>query len=416
MRFASVPCDVDPLAFVRAGAGRFADVRYFAVPGGPALGGLGVAWRARAAGGDRLERLRDETASLPDDQPLFVGFSFRDGGPDPEVWPGFPAAEAVAATATVARTPRGGRLFLAVAAGRDPGRVLDGLADLEAPGPPAPVAAGDHVVGSHPRPAAWRAEVAEAVAAIRAGSLEKVVLARSVVVGSPEPVDAFGLVGHLAAAYPQAYTFGWGTGTAAFVGASPELLVARRGATFRSNPLAGSAPRGEGAEEDRKLGASLLASGKDLVEHAFVVEDVAARLAPFAAGLEVPPAPSLRRMATVQHLSTEIRGTLARPTHLLDLAAALHPTPAVGGTPRPEAVAFIDKVEVVDRGWYTGGIGWARPDGDGDVALALRCALLQGGSARLFAGAGIVGGSDPEAELVETRLKFRPLLELLTAT
>jgi menaquinone-specific isochorismate synthase len=120
-------------------------------------------------------------------------------------------------------------------------------------------------------------------------------------------------------------------------------------------------------------------------------------------------------MASVQHLSTEIRGTLSGTHHLLDLVGLLHPTPAVGGTPRTDAVSFIDKVEEIDRGWYSGGVGWMAPHGDGDVSIALRCGLIRDTTARVYAGSGIVGSSDPEAELAETRLKLRPLLDLLTA-
>jgi isochorismate synthase EntC len=164
------------------------------------------------------------------------------------------------------------------------------------------------------------------------------------------------------------------------------------------------------------VGEALLASAKDRGEHALVVDDIAARLRPLTDALVVPEAPSLRRITTVQHLSTEITGRMANGTSLFDLVAGLHPTPAVGGTPRAEAMAFIDKVEGMDRGWYSGGVGWVGPEGDGDVAIALRCGLLSGHTGRLYAGNGIVSESEAEAELVETRWKFRPLFNLLTAT
>jgi isochorismate synthase len=201
-----------------------------------------------------------------------------------------------------------------------------------------------------------------------------------------------------------------------FVGASPELLVGRSGAAVTANPLAGSAPRGEGEDEDRFIGQQLMTSGKDRIEHDLVVEDIAARLREYVSELEVPDAPSLARMATVQHLSTHIGGMLRGDTHVLELTGVLHPTPAVGGTPRDDALAFIAKVESAERGWYTGAIGWIDSGGDGEVALALRCGVLRGPVAHLFAGAGIVADSDPERELVETRLKFKPLLDLLSAS
>jgi isochorismate synthase EntC len=130
----------------------------------------------------------------------------------------------------------------------------------------------------------------------------------------------------------------------------------------------------------------------------------------------VPDSPSLKRMATVQHLSTPVHGSLTAKTHVLDLVDALHPTPAVGGTPRGKAISFIDKLEGFDRGWYAGGVGWVDGSGDGEYAIALRCGLIEGADAHIFAGAGIVADSDPDAELLETRLKLRPLLELLAAT
>jgi isochorismate synthase len=196
----------------------------------------------------------------------------------------------------------------------------------------------------------------------------------------------------------------------------PELLVRSTGGAVTSNPLAGTAPRGEGEAEDRSLAEALMRSEKDRIEHRYVVDDVADRLAPHSDDLVVPTEPSLKRMATVQHLSTRITGTTRTGVHVLELVDALHPTPAVGGTPRDPALAFIEKVEPFDRGWYTGGVGWIDGAGDGEFAIGLRCGLLEGTNAHVFAGAGIVADSNPDAELLETRLKFRPMLELLAAT
>jgi isochorismate synthase EntC len=158
----------------------------------------------------------------------------------------------------------------------------------------------------------------------------------------------------------------------------------------------------------------LLASDKDRAEHRWVVRDVARRLAPLADVIDVPPAPRLERLSTVQHLATPITGS--GDARLLELVGALHPTPAVGGTPTPEALSFIGKMESVPRGWYSGGIGWLDPGGDGEVALALRCALIRDDEAVVFAGNGIVGASLPEEEVAETRLKLRPMLDLLAAS
>jgi isochorismate synthase EntC len=187
------------------------------------------------------------------------------------------------------------------------------------------------------------------------------------------------------------------------------------GREFQINPLAGSARRGKG-EDDAAVGRQLLASPKDRAEHAIVVDDLVARLSLLASSLDYPKQPSLRRMATVQHLSTEISGSLRTGVSTFDVLRSVHPTPAVGGTPRPDALTFIDKVEGIDRGWYSGGVGWVDTAGSAQIALALRCALVSGTESRLFAGNGIVADSDPAEELVETRLKLQPLINLLAAT
>ncbi len=412
-------CDVDPLELARAADGTFGPVRFFSNPEGEATVSLGTAQRFVAAGADRFTRLRDVLDGTLPHRRALVGFSFSDAGPTDGAWDGFAAAEVVLPVVvfTTRRDGDGWSGTMEIAAEvDDPADVLAALADLAAPAPPRIPDVGDHVVASHPSVTAWRLEVAEAVDAIRSGSFDKVVLARAVTVASALRPRPFDLLAHLVSAYPRCYGFGWGSGAATFVGASPELLVSRSGEIVRSNPLAGSARRGEGDVEDREIGRALMASDKDRLEHAIVVDDVAARLGAYTSDLTVPAEPSLRRMATVQHLSSKIEGRLSGPTHLFDLVAALHPTPAVGGTPREEAVRFIEKAEGIDRGWYTGGVGWVDGAGDGEVAIGLRCGLLGSDRAVVYAGAGIVADSDPDAELVETRLKFRPLLELLAAT
>ncbi|NIS34928.1 MAG: isochorismate synthase, partial [Actinobacteria bacterium] len=191
--------------------------------------------------------------------------------------------------------------------------------------------------------------------------------------------------------------FGWQQGSSTFVGASPELLVTREADRFQLRPLAGSAPRGATADEDRRLGDGLLASEKDRLEHAIVVDDAIVRLEPLTSGITRPAQPVLQRFATVQHLATPITGSTE--ARILELVGAVHPTAAVGGAPRTEALGFIEKQEGIDRGWYAGGIGWLEPDGDGDLAVALRCALVRGDHATVYAGNGIVAGSDPDREL-----------------
>jgi isochorismate synthase len=199
------------------------------------------------------------------------------------------------------------------------------------------------------------------------------------------------------------------------LGATPEVLVQRRGKIVMSTPLAGTAPRSADAAADRDAAERLRASAKDAVEHRIVVEAVADTLAPLCTALTVDQRPSLRGTATVWHLATGIRGLLRAPEpSALDLAAALHPTPAVCGTPRDVALRTIGEIESVARSLYAGFVGWMDGDGDGEWAVSLRCLEVRGETARLFAGAGIVEASDPAAELAETDLKFRTLLEAIT--
>jgi isochorismate synthase len=198
------------------------------------------------------------------------------------------------------------------------------------------------------------------------------------------------------------------------VGASPELLVSRRGLEIRSNPLAGSASRSGDPEEDRENARALADSAKDHEEHAIVVDAMVETLGPFCQELAWDPEPVLHETANVWHLSTRFRGILreAAPS-VLELVAALHPTPAVCGAPRAEALELIGELEPFDRGRYAGAVGWIDAAGDGDWVIALRCAELEGEQARLYAGAGIVADSVPEREVDETDRKFRAFLDAL---
>jgi isochorismate synthase len=241
-----------------------------------------------------------------------------------------------------------------------------------------------------------------------------VVLARTIEVDAGRVLDPRLLVHRLRAVDPDAYAFAVPTDAGVLVGASPELLVLKRGTEIRSNPLAGSAPRSGDAEEDRELARGLDASAKDREEHAIVVDAVAEALRPFCDELRWDPEPVLLQTANVWHLSTRFRGALRDPAiSVLELVAALHPTPAVGGTPRTEALAAIAELEPFERGRYAGSVGWVDANGDGAWALALRCAELRGETAILYAGAGIVADSDPASELDETDRKFRSFLDAL---
>lgn len=255
----------------------------------------------------------------------------------------------------------------------------------------------------------WCDTVARAVAALRAdrGSLEKVVLSRQVVVEANRPIRPAQVAARLGSLYPSCMVFS----VEGFVGASPELLVSRRGDQVWSQPLAGTIPRSGDPEVDRRLAAELLDSPKERREHALVVDEVGDRLRPHCTTLSVPPTPDIVPLRNVSHLGTRLHGHLrADAPSSLGLALLLHPTPAVAGTPTGEALAFLEQAEPGDRGRYAGPVGWVDARGDGDWAVAIRCAELDGHRARLYAGAGVVADSTPAAELAETQLKFQALL------
>ncbi len=256
--------------------------------------------------------------------------------------------------------------------------------------------------------------VAEAVARIEEGELQKVVLARTLRVEAGRSLDARRLLHRLRAVEPHCFAFAAPVGAGVLVGASPESLLSRRGTLVRSTPLAGTAPRSGDPDEDRANGEALVGSAKDREEHAIVVEAVAGALGGLCDDLRWDPEPVLEPTANVWHLATRFEGRLRDPrVTALDLVAELHPTPAVCGTPVGAARSAITELEPFDRGAYAGPVGWVDAAGDGEWAIALRCAALEGDHATLFAGAGIVAGSDPAAELDETQRKFRAFLDSL---
>lgn len=254
----------------------------------------------------------------------------------------------------------------------------------------------------------WMEAVAEVVSRIRQGQVEKVVLARDLAVWSKVPFDVRVLAQRLHERFLDCFTFL----VDGLIGASPELLVRRRGRAVESLALAGSAPRRPDPEDDLLAGKALLGSDKDRREHRAAVESVERVLLPLCDGLERSD-PELLRLPNVQHLATRFRGELTRPVGSLQLVDQLHPTAAVGGTPTAAAVELIRQLEGMDRGRYAGPVGWVDAAGDGEWAIALRCAELSGARARLFAGAGIVEGSLPEMELEETRLKLLAMMSVL---
>ncbi|GAA4918337.1 isochorismate synthase [Actinomycetospora succinea] len=273
---------------------------------------------------------------------------------------------------------------------------------------------------AEPPPPRYAAAVARALEMIAEGEFEKVVLARAATLTAPEPLDVAAVLERLAARNPTGYVFAADVtdpqeaGPRTLLGNSPELLAARRGDAVVSHPLAGTAPRSPDPEEDARRGEVLARSTKDLREHALVVDRVAERLEPFCTSLEVPSAPSVTRTASLWHLGTRIEGKLRDPAPTsLQLAEALHPTPAVCGEPTGAARAAIEELEEFPRGFYTGLVGWCDAAGDGEWAVTIRCAEVAGRAVRVYAGAGVVEGSRPEAELAETAAKFRTLLHAL---
>ena len=258
----------------------------------------------------------------------------------------------------------------------------------------------------------WTESVRRILSSIDAGDVRKVVLARELVVEAGGPFDRRIVLDRLRRSHPSCFTYAAG----GFVGASPELLIRRRHDEVASCPMAGTVRRGATPEEDEALVAGLRRSVKEAEEHRLLVDAVVSALAPVC--VEQPSAgePDVVRFPTVSHLATRVSGVLRRPApSALALAGRLHPTPAVGGLPRSEALAAIAALEDFDRGLYAGPVGWVDANGDGEWAVALRGAQLDGCRARLIAGAGIVAGSDPEAEWAETEAKLRPMLAAVGA-
>ena len=402
---------------------------------GSAIGALGSIARVAAAGEDRFvaaaadwRALVAEAQADPCDGPAGAGliavggFTFAaDGATEPQ-WEGFEPALLDVPEIALARRDGDVRLTVAVSASPDDvaeqlvGRVVRRLSALrQAPLPlidPAP--AGRFSIASSAPPEDYEAAVAEAVRRIRAGSFEKVVLAREVVVRAPGPHDAAAVFGVLRASFQSCYVFCVGRGDGALVAASPELLVRRDGLRAQTVALAGSTRRSADRDLDAHLAERLLGSSKDLEEHAIVCRQIARSLRPYAVWVAAPDHPVIIKVANIQHLATPIRAQLLSPVSAVELAGALHPTPAVGGAPHAEATEQIPALERLDRGWYAGPVGWTDANEDGEFCVALRCALLRGEEARLFAGVGVVRDSDPAAELAETEVKLAALLPLLS--
>jgi menaquinone-specific isochorismate synthase len=301
---------------------------------------------------------------------------------------------------------RGSTTWLTVTGRDDAGVPV--IRAAEAPLPPVDVTFADGSLdGEH-----WMGVVADAIARIGSGALEKVVLARDLVATSDAPIDVRWPLRRLSESYPMCWTFH----VDGLSGATPELLVRRERGLITSRVLAGTIRRTGDDGHDLALAATLARSPKDHEEHEYAVRSVADALEPHCSSMNVPEAPFVLHLPNVMHLATDVTGVAhdAATVSSLELAASLHPSAAVGGTPTSVAVDLIAEIEGMDRGRYAGPTGWMDADGDGEWGIALRSAEVHGSTVRLFAGCGIVADSDPEAELAESQAKLLPVRDALT--
>ncbi len=398
--------------------------------------GLGAALRLDAGGASRFrildatwgEHSRRALADAPDAAPgvglvAVAGFAFADDGARSPNWAGFGTASLTVPLVWLAR--RGETTWLTCnvlvdRADEDPDALLEPLHELlaglrERPLPlldPSPT--GTFAVHSPMPPSHYEEAVARAVERIRAGQLDKVVLAREVQVQAPQPHDPGAVFDVLRGGFPECFVYAVGRGDATFIGATPELLIRREGNRASTVALAGSTRRSADPAVDDHLAESLLRSEKNRHENQLVAERIARALTPHAVWVTVAPEPVVIKVANIQHLAAPIRAQLAQPAGALELAGALHPTPAVGGEPGDAAARLIPALEGLDRGWYAGTLGWTDTGGDGEFCVALRCALLRGTHASCYAGCGIVADSDPASELAETEVKLQALLPVLS--
>ncbi|MEX1256315.1 MAG: isochorismate synthase [Gemmatimonadota bacterium] len=372
------------------------------------LGEMG--WAARGAGSEPSPR-------------FFGGFAFADTDPTETAWSDFPSAafhlprillegnDAEARLVSYEDEPGLARVAAILAAGVRRG---------ERPSLPN---RGDFVPGSSaedgsdaPPRNRWRTGIEGILAAIAEGRVQKAVLARFLDLSLARPANPLASLRFLREENRRAHVFYLEPRPGrVFLGAAPELLARLRGDSFEATAVAGSVPRESDGEADRARVRQLLESAKDRAEHALTAEEMVEVLGPFLEEMEVEAEPRVLSLSRIHHLETTIRGRAHEGEDILSLVEALHPTPAVCGRPRGEALSLIRGAEPFERGWYAGPVGWFDAEGDGDFVPALRSAVGSGRAWRLFAGAGIVAGSDPDGEWEETALKFEPALRALRA-
>ncbi len=399
------------LALLPAGLGRDALCSW--VRDGDGLVGWGVAARCDTVGPTRFADAeswwRDAVAAADVDDPVrlpgsgpvaFGSFAFSPGSP----------AGGVLVVPRIVVGQRGGATWCTTICHQGDVGGFGAINSEVGPGvAPDPAFPGEATFfdGALPGPA-WQAAVERAVARIAVGSMDKVVLARDEVAESERPVDPRWLVRRLAADYPRTWVFH----VDGLVGATPEMLLRLERGLVTSRVLAGTIRRTGDDDHDLALAASLARSSKDLEEHEYAVRSVAEALGPHCTSTNVPETPFVLHLPNVMHLATDVTGRLLNGATSLSLAASLHPSAAVCGTPREDAAALIDELEGMDRGRYAGPVGWVDDTGDGEWGIALRCGKMDRSDRRrlrLFAGCGIVAGSDPAAELAESDAKLMPM-------
>jgi len=398
---------------------------------GIAFAGAGVAEAFAFEGSDRFlaasAAVRDlRTRVVRSDAeifPLLGGFAFDPASARDMTWREFPDGRLIVPQVLLQITPKGSHLRVTLPAlpGRTDATITEDLARLLDRGlnwisTPAMMCVPGHARSTHTlqQQQEWERQVSQAINAIQSGEMSKVVLARAERLHGESDISAEAALGCLREEHPGATLFAFAGEETCFIGATPERLVRLREGQVDVTCLAGSAAVGSTPEATAELGKELLASAKDLREHEIVVESTIEALRTTCSEVtRVTGTPRLRQARSVQHLETPLTAAAHPEADVLQLAGLLHPTPAVGGFPTAPALELIRELEMFDRGWYAGPVGWVDLDGSGEFSVAIRSALLQGRTATAYAGCGIVANSDPAAEFVETELKLRPMLAAL---
>jgi menaquinone-specific isochorismate synthase len=396
------------------------------------MSGIGVAATINSAGGGRFADVRERVAEAlrgavhsgdaPEGFPGAIaigGFAFAEEPGHGPAWPGFADAWFTVPERIWWQAPYGPTIETTWANGaaRTEGGVSTPRADagaILARADAGAILARADSFRTWNR-STWARAVREILARIGAGELSKAVLARSAELDLPRDTDPLDLLRTLREDHPGCYRFLLADGRgAAFLGASPERLIRLAGDRVATEAVAGTLRRGSTAQEDRAHAESLLQSAKERAEHQAVLCHIQEALRPACVSLEAPDRPEVLTLQHMHHLRTPVRGVAREGSHVLDLVARLHPTPAVAGRPRDRALALIRELEPSPRGWYAGPVGWVNARGDGDFAVGIRSVSLRDRRARFYAGAGIVAGSDPDSEWNETELKMRPILDAIS--